>query len=240
MSQLAGSRSIPPIREIDKSISDSELFRQGSIMPDMALGLHYAERQLWEAPPDNWQEIHTEFHTREFADLLWVSCEEHGVIEFAEGWICHLASDSIESAYSKDRIADGAPMSADWPVDWYYQGQELDTHISPEVQAALQQAIDQTDLGWVISKDGWDDVRYIYQVYLGMGNQWYVQNGYSAVAEEWYYDNSEYLEASVAQSIAEIKGYHDRFDEIDEPIVIPRRGPRTPGGGGRGPRAVRK
>jgi len=85
--------------EIDKSISNSELFQQGSILPDMALGLHYAEGQLWTGTlPSNWQEIHTEFHTREFADLLWVSCEEHGVLEFAEGWVCHtLGSDSVES-----------------------------------------------------------------------------------------------------------------------------------------------
>jgi len=227
--------------EIDRSISDSELFQQGSIFPDMALGLHYAERHLWEAPPDNWQEIHTDFHSSEFADSLWVSCKEHDVIEFAEGWVCHtLGSDPIESAYSRDKINQGAPMSADYPVDWYYHGHDLDTHVSQDVRLALQQAIDQTDLGWTLSDDAWDDVRYVYQVYLDMGSSWYIANGYAGVAEEWYSDNAEYLAMSVAQSVEAISEYHSRFDEPEsEPAPRGRRGSSTRGGGV-GPRAARK
>ena len=195
--------------EIDKSINESTLFRQGSVFPDMALALHYAAGYLWHSPPDNYMEIHHTLHSREFADILWDTCQTNNVQEFVEGWICHtMGSDPVESAYTADKLSQGAPNGVDWCVDWYYQPNNMDCSICPEVKLALQQALAQTDLDWMPSSwYDWDDIEYIYEEYLDIWADWYVINGYDVVAQEWYSDHEWYIQSSVAHSFVEILSY---------------------------------
>jgi len=194
--------------EIDKSLGDSNLFKQGSVFPDCALGLHVADGHLFAPCPENYAEIHNTFHSREFADILWITCQANDVQEFAEGWIAHtLGSDPIESAYSQDKVSQGAPDGADWCVDYFYCENTMDTTIGSPVRAALQSAIDQTDLDWTISADGWLDIEYVYMIYLDFGEWWYEIYEYDVVAQEWYSDHEWYLQSSIAHSTVEILSY---------------------------------
>jgi len=160
--------------ELERTSND---FLAGSVLPDFSLSLR--------ARGVDYPNLQSVTHSQEFIDLL-----PEG--DFKDGWIAHVESDKIETAYSKQRISEGAPMGADYPVDQAYH---VDQPIITETHGAIIDDI-LDKLGIDRPETDWRLVNSTYRVYI----RCYWMDKYKKVLNEWYSDYQEYVDKSVQVS----------------------------------------
>jgi len=174
-------------------IDNPTSFLLGNILPDIPLSLAY-----YKGYDDSGRQYL--FHSDKFLSTmidLSTTSEERA---FAYGWLAHITSDKIESAYSKRQIAKGAPVSADFPVDTLVHAGQL-VNISSPIRDLIQQSIDESGGGWHISNTEWANIETAYNLYFLVLYQVKLKQNYGAIAEEWYSDYASELAKSVNTSL---------------------------------------
>jgi len=157
-------------------------FVSGVLLPDFSLAYQRAGHS-------EYPNLQTVTHSPEFLSILGRIASS----DFVRGWRCHVLADEIESAYSAERMGQGAPMSADWPVDNAYWPD------APWFEEAHTVWIQ-----YVLAEMGVDVVVPPYRS-LDAIYSWYIQNQtpkprYQAVVHEWYDDYEDYVARSIIAS----------------------------------------
>jgi len=155
-------------------------YQYGSLLPDFSLACRMVD--------SSYPNLQSVTHTQEFVDALREVASE----DFCNGWQAHLDADKVESLYSRERIAAGAPCGADWVVDQAY-AEELN-RAAPWMELRHQEWIDyaldtvgcEADCPYYVRLD------MIYSGYIGgyQPNKAY----YQEVLNEWYSDYQEYVD----------------------------------------------
>ena len=173
-------------------IGDMNAYLLGAVMPDMALatGSSYLDH--------NW------LHSESFYNTLRSLAETPTTTDFVKGWLTHITSDKIEQAYSQQKIAQGAPWSADYAVDrlkgyTYSSGLRNDSQVADLLEDAWR----------VNGRPGSDwgpdleDAIDGFNAYLYLLWQW-VTPDYQQ-AQKWYGDYYGPYDLSVSSSVEALR-----------------------------------
>jgi len=157
-----------------------ECYQSGSILPDFSLAYRMKD--------SSYPNLQSVTHTDEFVAAL----REIAHKDFCDGWQAHLDADKVESLYSRERIADGAPESADWVVDQAYAEDMKDNApwFIPAYQVWIDYALDA--VGCEVDCPKWQMLDALYSGYIG-GYQPNKEH-YQEVLVEWYSDYQEYVD----------------------------------------------
>jgi len=171
-------------------------FLLGNILPDVPLSLAY-----YKGYDDSvWMDRQYLFHSEKFLSTmtdLSTTSEERA---FAYGWLAHIVSDKVESAYSKRQLAKGAPVSADFPVDTLVSTSQR-VNINSSIRNLIQKSIENSGGSWHVSSAEWADIQSAYNGYFSLLYQIKLKQNYGAIAEEWYSDYTSELAKSVNTSL---------------------------------------
>ena len=177
-------------------IDNSDSFLLGNILPDIPLSLAYYKKQ----EDAIWMDRQYLFHSDKFLNAmieLSTTSEERA---FVYGWLAHITSDKIESAYSKRQMAKGAPVGAEFPVDTLVRASQR-VNINSSIRNLIQQSIDNSGGSWHVSNAEWVDIQTAYNGYFSLFYQIKLKQNYGAIAEEWYSDYASELAKSVVASL---------------------------------------
>ena len=178
------------LEDCSQEIKDnSKLFLLGNILPDMALSLKY-----YKGYTDGvWLERQYLLHSDEFLGTLTELCNTARERAFVAGWQAHLIADGVETEYSQRKMEEGAPVTADFPVDTFVSATQK-VIIGDSIRDLIQEAL---GAEWQISVTEWDDIEAAFNTYFSPLGQWYLSEKYSDIADEWYSDYEEELRKSV-------------------------------------------
>ncbi len=170
-------------------------FMAGSVMPDMALA------RVFDPSTERQDMFHADVYLNNMKALAVTPVQ----ISFLHGWQTHIASDPIETAYSQERLALGAPTGADVPnagveaLLW----PPIVTSITEGVTDSIKELIGAAWLrtyptyGWYPTPEWINGSVMVFNIYLrGIGSP-----NNKATALLWYSDYQFYLDESVRQSM---------------------------------------
>lgn len=162
---------------------DSDDYCLGSILPDFSL----AYRSGINASYPNLQSV---THSQDFVNALREVASE----DFCNGWAAHLAADPIESAYSAERIALGAPEVADYVVDQAYVDTVGDCpRVTQEQVDWIDYALDAA--GCVVDCPKRWDLSWVYGIYVNSYQPRAKQR--KEILVEWYADYAVYVQRAI-------------------------------------------